>query len=42
LLTVLSTTKEFLLRSKYERWPDEKPNDTALGGKIGDVHENMN
>jgi hypothetical protein len=30
LLTVLSTTKEFLLRSKYEGWPDEKPNDTAI------------
>jgi hypothetical protein len=30
LLSVLSTTKEFLLRSKYEGWPDEKPNDTAL------------
>lgn len=29
LLSVLATTKELLLRSKNEGWPDEKPDELA-------------
>ena len=29
LLSVLATTKELLLRSKNEGWPDENPNEAA-------------
>ncbi|UCD88619.1 MAG: hypothetical protein JSW04_09090 [Desulfobacterales bacterium] len=30
LLSVLSTTKELLLRSKNEGWPDEEPSEFAI------------
>jgi len=30
LVSVLATTKELLLRSKNEGWPDENPNDIAM------------